>query len=42
MDAVIVWTCFGIIVIFFLGLFCGTTRWFDTLMRNIGDLLRGK
>jgi hypothetical protein len=23
------------------GIYCGTTKWFDKLMRNIGKLLRG-
>ena len=24
-----------IVVIFFIGMFCGTTKWFDTMMQNI-------
>jgi len=41
MAEVIVWTCVGIVAIFFLGMFVGTTKWFDRLMNDIIKLLKG-
>jgi hypothetical protein len=39
-TAIIVWTCVGTVIIFFIGMFCGTTKWFDRMMRNIVKPLR--
>lgn len=41
MELVIGWTCVVIVIIFFLGMFIGTTKWFDSLMKDIGKLLKG-
>lgn len=40
MDTVVVWTCVAIVIIFFIGLFCGTTKWFDRMMRSIIEFFK--
>jgi len=42
MNEVIVWTCVVIVAAFFIGMFCGTTKWFDRMMQEIIKFFKEK